>query len=60
MRKDTDIDRIIEAHFGDSTEKLCAALRVTKGAVSQWRKKIPPRRMAEIELILLKRGEARQ
>lgn len=48
----TAIDKIIKRHFQGDTAKLCKALDVTKGAVSQWRKNgIPPLREFQIKQV---------
>ena len=45
-----DIDKVVD-HFGGTAE-TCAALGVTKGAISQWRADvIPPMRQFQIEAL---------
>jgi DNA-binding transcriptional regulator YdaS (Cro superfamily) len=52
-----NLEKIIDTHFGGKAGALASALRVTPGAVSQWRSRgLPPRRRDQIELLLLKRS----
>jgi hypothetical protein len=47
-----DIQKVVD-HFG-GTHETCAALGVTKGAVSQWRTDgIPPMRQYQIEALTM-------
>jgi len=47
-----EIDTIIKRHFG-TTQIACAALGVSKGAISQWRKSgIPPLRRYHVQDVI--------
>lgn len=56
MAKETEIDKIIRAHWG-TTAKFCDELKVTPGAVSHWRTGgIPKLRRFQIDALIAERS----